>query len=169
MEQKSHSTEEAEMLAECQYVKLTQEQQSNLYKLKLNFLKDNHRYLKEHPEIKTLINILLYAVIKARPEDKSVQEFLAEFLQDNYDIVWKLLYKTEQMDGNQRVSRVHQDEIKKALKEKLSEISYRNREESLKEKTPFELSSPAAQKFELPKEDDFFVPLSYDILNELND
>ncbi|CAH1109071.1 unnamed protein product [Psylliodes chrysocephalus] len=74
---------------------LTEEQKKKFFTFKLQYLRENHKYLKEHPEIKTLINLLLHTLMRARPEEKDIQEFIADFLTDNFRKIERLLYRPQ--------------------------------------------------------------------------
>lgn len=49
---------------------------------KLNVIRENHMYLKNHPEIRIVVDFLLKAILKVRP---NIKQILAKYLLDNVD------------------------------------------------------------------------------------
>lgn len=58
---------------------LTDKQKLMLKEYKLNIMRENQTYLKNHPEIKVVVQYLLKAILKARPKIKLTQ-FLSQIL-----------------------------------------------------------------------------------------
>lgn len=69
---------------------LTDYQKEKLRKYKLKVIKDNYKYLKNHPEIKTLVQFLMKGILKARPKIKP-NRFLAQLLFDNLEEVHEII------------------------------------------------------------------------------
>lgn len=63
---------------------LTNYQKEKLNDYKLNVIRENHRYLKNHPEIRIVVDFLLKVILKVRPNIKLTQ-FLAKYLVDNFE------------------------------------------------------------------------------------
>ncbi|XP_049822161.1 uncharacterized protein LOC109605026 [Aethina tumida] len=62
------------------YIKsdLGPDQQEKIDQLKLETLKENHKYLSEHPEVKAIIYILLERLLKKRP-GTNIASFIANY------------------------------------------------------------------------------------------
>ncbi|CAH1119548.1 unnamed protein product [Phaedon cochleariae] len=63
---------------------LTDQQQKLLFNQKLEIMRNNQKYLKDHPEIKAAIGILVKAILKARPKVK-LRYFLAKYFTEHYE------------------------------------------------------------------------------------
>ncbi|KAG5900672.1 hypothetical protein JTB14_005937 [Gonioctena quinquepunctata] len=69
---------------------LTSEQKKQLSDTKLDIVRENQKYLKKHPEIRAVVELVLKAVLKARPKVK-VRHFLAEYFAENSDEIKKTI------------------------------------------------------------------------------
>lgn len=73
-----------------QFDELTKKQREHLNNFKMKTIRENHRYLKEHPEIKTVVKLLFHAVLKERPNIK-VCDFFAKYVIKNYGLLSTIL------------------------------------------------------------------------------
>ncbi|CAG9816033.1 unnamed protein product [Phaedon cochleariae] len=84
---------------------LTDQQQKLLFNQKLEIMRNNQKYLKDHPEIKAAIGILVKAILKARPKVKRPY-FLAKYFTEHY----------EEIKSAMETFSTGQDEVNEAMK-----------------------------------------------------
>ncbi|CAG9862260.1 unnamed protein product [Phyllotreta striolata] len=68
---------------------LSEQQEKSTIECKFAHLRENYKYLQEHPEIKTFIKLLLHAVVLERPFE--VRPFLCKYIDDNFKDIKKIL------------------------------------------------------------------------------
>lgn len=86
---------------------LTDYQKEKLNEYKLKVIRDNYKYLKNHPEIKALIQFLLKGILKARPKIKLTQflsQYLVENLEDIHETIDASRLNTEHSLGTKKSS-----------------------------------------------------------------
>ncbi|XP_028135410.1 uncharacterized protein LOC114330285 [Diabrotica virgifera virgifera] len=71
---------------------ITDDQQIELNNFKLDRIKEDHIYLKNHPEIKFIVNNLIRAVLKKRPQF-DIEAFFVDYLLNNRIYFQELIEK----------------------------------------------------------------------------
>ncbi|XP_057671467.1 uncharacterized protein LOC130903406 [Diorhabda carinulata] len=75
-------------------VEITPEQQNQLNYHKLNVLRENHQYIKSHPEIKNVVNLLLKEVLRRRPST-DIDLFMVNYFFQNLNEFSKIIYGSD--------------------------------------------------------------------------